>query len=90
MMAIEFSHIFIWFVSCMAGPAVIATVALYSSSPTIAHTEQAVDLTKVRGSILKVIEDDQEKRGDGTSLMGTFIRLASHCAGTYAKDDKSG
>lgn len=31
-----------------------------------------------------------EKRGDGTSLYGTLIRLAWHASGTYSKVDKSG
>ena len=55
-----------------------------------AHAKEAVDLAKVRESIVKVIEEDAEKRGDGTSLAGTFIRLAWHCCGTYKAADNSG
>ena len=55
-----------------------------------AYAKEAVDLAKVRESIVQVIEDDAEKRGDGTSLAGTFIRLAWHCCGTYKAADNSG
>jgi len=72
--------------SRMAGPAAVATVTLYSST-TVVHAKESVDVTKVRDSILKTMEEDQEKRGDGTSLMGTFIRLAWHCSGTFSKED---
>ena len=44
----------------------------------------------VRKDIADLIETDAEKRGDGTALTGTFVRLAWHCAGTYAKADNSG
>ena len=48
------------------------------------------DLPKVREAILEVIENGMEKRGDGTSLYGTLIRLAWHASGTYSKVDGSG
>jgi len=48
------------------------------------------DLKKVREAIVAVIESDAEKRGDGTSLYGTMIRLAWHCSGTYDCADGSG
>lgn len=51
---------------------------------------KGVDLQKVREAIVDVIESDAEKRGDGTSLYGTMIRLAWHCSGTYSKYDNTG
>ena len=42
----------------------MASVSLYSM-PEV-HAKEAVDLKKVRESIVKVIDDDAEKRGDGT------------------------
>jgi cytochrome c peroxidase len=76
----------------MAGPASLATIALYAANSTEVHAKSApaVDLQKVRESIMQTIEEDQEKRGDGTSLIGTFVRLAWHCAGTYSKKDDTG
>jgi len=45
------------------------------------NVSKGVDLKKVREAITEVIDTDAEKRGDGTSLAGTFIRLAWHCSG---------
>ena len=54
------------------------------------ENKKAVDLQKVREAIVDVIESDAEKRGDGTTLYGTMIRLAWHCSGTYSKHDNTG
>ena len=65
----------------------------YSQDIPIVHLEAAaaaVDLKKVREAILDVIDADIEKRGDGSSLAGTFIRLAWHSSGTYSAADNSG
>ncbi len=50
----------------------------------------AFKIENVKKAISDLIEEDAEKRGDGTSLTGTFVRLAWHCAGTYSKVDGSG
>lgn len=47
-------------------------------------------MASVRSSIAELIDKDAEKRDDGTSLIGTFVRLAWHCSGTYDKSDNSG
>ena len=44
----------------------------------------------VKADIASLIDGDAGKRQDGTALTGTFVRLAWHCAGTYAKADNSG
>ena len=73
----------------MAAPAVaVAGVSLYSIQD--AQAKSAVDLNKVRDEIVAVYEKDAEKRDDGTSLAGTFIRLAWHACGTYDAKDGSG
>ncbi|CAJ1955315.1 unnamed protein product [Cylindrotheca closterium] len=73
----------------MAAPAAAITGAsLYSIQD--AHAKEAVELDKVRASIVNLVDANAEKRGDGTSLAGTFIRLAWHACGTYDKKDGSG
>lgn len=74
----------------------MVSLSLYASIQDVHAKEAAaaaatvVDLNKVRESISKVVETDAEKRGDGTSLAGTFIRLAWHASGTYKASDNSG
>lgn len=67
----------------------LAIAALLSSDVTSAESKK-IDVASVKKSIADLIEDDAERRGDGTSLTGTFVRLAWHCAGTYSKLDGSG
>jgi cytochrome c peroxidase len=72
-------------------PAVALGVCLYSVNHD--HTSEAssnTDLAKIKKAIENLIEADSEKRADGTSLTGTFVRLAWHCAGTYSMMDGSG
>lgn len=76
-----------------AAPAAAAgTLLALSLSPATveAKAEPKVDVSAVKSSIADLIEDDAERRGDGTSLTGTFVRLAWHCAGTYSKENGSG
>jgi cytochrome c peroxidase len=66
-------------------------VALYASvQDTFAKESPPADMGKVREAIMSVVEDDAERRNDGTSLSGTFLRLAWHCCGTYRKSDNTG
>jgi cytochrome c peroxidase len=79
----------------MLGPAAVAVTAFSLNNETVYAKQQGkedgeVDLSKVREAILEVIDSDQEKRGDGTSLFGTMIRLAWHCSGTYSAADHTG
>lgn len=67
-------------------------VLAFSLSPIVVEAKESTkpDVSAVKKSIADLIEDDAERRGDGTSLTGTFVRLAWHCAGTYSKVDGSG
>lgn len=55
-----------------------------------AKMEEEKGVPRARAMIAKLIEETAEKRGDGTSLGPTLVRLAWHSAGTYSKVDKSG
>ncbi|KAL3775894.1 hypothetical protein ACHAWO_012912 [Cyclotella atomus] len=69
----------------------LTTLTLLSPPPAYAQSSpNKTDIASVKKSIASLIEDDAERRGDGTSLTGTFVRLAWHCAGTYSKVDNSG
>lgn len=75
----------------VAPAALTAGTLLWTSSPEPVWAKEApADLKKIREAITEVIESDMEKRGDGTSLYGTFIRLSWHASGTYSKADNSG
>lgn len=74
----------------MAAPAAMGALALYASADTVHAKEAPVDLKKVRENIMDIVDSDAEKRGDGSSLAGTFIRLAWHSSGTYDKASNSG
>eukprot|EP00956_Cyclotella_meneghiniana_P035576 scaffold116166_cov30-Cyclotella_meneghiniana.AAC.1 len=76
---------------------ILTTYALTTlpSNTSIAQAEagakqKGVDISAVKKSIASLIENDADRRGDGTSLTGTFVRLAWHCAGTYSKVDGTG
>ena len=47
-------------------------------------------LKQAKKKIIETIEKEDEKRGDGTSIAPTLIRLAWHSAGTYSARDKTG
>lgn|ERR1719203_195983 len=77
-----------------APAAATGTLLAISLTPAVAEAKAEpkakADLAAVKKSIADLIEDDAERRGDGTSLTGTFVRLAWHCSGTFSKVDGSG
>ena len=44
----------------------------------------------LKKELVSMIDAEEEKRGDGTSIAGTLIRLAWHASGTYSAKDKTG
>ncbi len=61
-----------------APAAATGTLLVLSLSPDVVHAkaEAKTDVSAVKKSIADLIEDDAERRGDGTSLTGTFVRVS--------------
>ena len=71
--------------------AAVSIVTAYNLKQEPVYAKEAApDVKLMKQSIQDLIEENAEKRGDGTSLTGTFVRLAWHASGTYAKADNSG
>ena len=61
--------------------ALLALSSYYSDGAQVkvkaeAAASTVVDINAVRKSISELIDDDAERRGDGTSLTGTFVRVS--------------
>jgi cytochrome c peroxidase len=71
----------VWHLSSLQEPPVIQMEAPPSASSN-------GNLPQVREAIVQIMEDSQQE--DGSSMLGSFIRLAWHSSGTYQASDKSG
>ena len=61
-----------------AASGVLLSLSLSASPPVAAKAEAAaktVDVNAIKKSIAQLLDDDAERRGDGTSLTGTFVRV---------------
>ncbi len=64
-----------------APAAATGAILALSLSPTVVEAKaepkaKAVgDVAPIRRAIAEIIEEDAERRGDGTSLTGTFVRV---------------
>ena len=58
--------------------------------PTAHAKAPAVDYDKLRADIVAIMESEDQRRGDGTGIGPTFVRLAWHTSGTYSKVDGTG
>jgi len=79
--------------SSLTTGALCATVLAASLTLTADPAHAAapkVDPAAVKAAIMATIEAEDERRGDGTSLAPTLVRLAWHASGTYSKADGSG
>lgn len=67
------------------------SAGLLAFAATLPVSENATpDWNKIKAEIVAAIEADEEKRGDGTSMGPTLVRLAWHASGTYSIFDKTG
>ncbi|CAM9345735.1 unnamed protein product, partial [Laminaria digitata] len=80
-------------VSAAATAAAIAAVAAVAgvafTKPALAASP-AVDFAAVEQDIVDLMEAEDARREDGTSIAGTLVRLAWHASGTYSKVDGTG
>ena len=63
---------------------------LYVNNNIATADAAKVDVKKFKADLEKLIADDEEKRGDGTSIGPTLVRLAWHASGTYSAKDHTG
>lgn len=62
--------------------------AAYGISPLNCSNSGEVDA--VKKDIIELMEAEDERRSDGTSIGGTLVRLAWHASGTYSAKDRTG
>ena len=74
----------------VAGIAIAATITLATPPAQNGFFSSALDLKKVKTDIAAAIDAEDAKRGDGTSIGPTLVRLAWHASGTYSIFDKTG
>lgn len=68
-----------------AGGIVVASIVSYQTAEC-----GTVDYQRLKRDIQAAIEAEESRRGDGTSIGPTLVRLAWHASGTYSIFDKSG
>ena len=74
----------------------VASVSAVAISIACTEPSQAaffstpLDVKKFKSDVSAAIDADESKRGDGTSIGPTLVRLAWHASGTYSIFDKTG
>ena len=71
-----------------AGAAVISAAYITASNTTYAVCDP--NYAALKKELIAMIDAEQERREDGTSIAGTLVRLAWHASGTYSAADKTG
>jgi len=68
-------HVFRSHAAAILFGSAIAGAAVFMAQPTLAHCASS-DYAKIKTDIIAAIAADEEKRGDGTSMGPTLVRLA--------------
>lgn len=67
----------------------VAGITVFMAQPSLSYCA-GPDYAKIKADIIAAVAADEEKRGDGTSMGPTLVRLAWHASGTYSIFDKTG
>jgi len=81
------------FRSSSASTPFVFVVAGLGSAFLITSAESSpakIDVPALKKEIAQALNAEFERRGDGTSMAGTLVRLAWHAAGTYSAVDNTG
>lgn len=62
----------------------VAVTTVYMTGNHITENAASFDINKVKKDITTLIEVEDEKKGDGTSIAPTLVRLAWHASGAHA------
>jgi len=74
----------------LASVAVVATTVVTAKFALCEQPKQKLNVDAIKKEIIELFEKDASKRGDGTSMGPTLVRLAWHASGTYTKSDGTG
>ena len=65
-------------------------LVFYSPFSISQSESKPFNLNDIKEEIKGMIDNDNERRNDGTSIGPTLVRLAWHCSGTFSLKDKNG
>lgn len=77
-------------VAFAAAAGVVIPLAILSYAMQENATKCDPNFVFLKKELLQMIDAEEERREDGTSIAGTLIRLAWHSSGTYSAADKTG
>ena len=68
----------------------MGAILYFKHDVSVLCTPASFNLRNIKEEVSNMIDADNEKRDDGTSIGPTLVRLAWHSSGTYSSKDKTG